>query len=36
MAARRHVVRHFLVDTYDGPFADDASLKGAIMLRSVI
>jgi hypothetical protein len=29
-------VRHFLVDTYDGPFDSDDSLKGAIMLRSAL
>lgn len=29
-------VRHFLVDTYDGPFDNDDSLLGAMMLRSAL
>lgn len=29
-------VRHFLVETYDGPFDSDDSLRGAMMLRSAL
>lgn len=29
-------VRHFLVETYDGPFDSDDSLLGAMTLRSAV